>query len=110
MILIAKAAINNRIIRRYAALPRDNVTYADGYTTTWINTNAMLHPDSPYYRASVIGLKTGSLDHNCCVVIGAEIRGTRYLIGIFGAEDNDARFADAAAIVDLLTNRREVAK
>jgi D-alanyl-D-alanine carboxypeptidase (penicillin-binding protein 5/6) len=85
------------------------VTYADGYTTTWINTNALLHPNSPHYRASVTGLKTGSLDNNYCVIVTVEENGQRYIVGIFGAKDSDSRFADATTIIDALLGAEEVA-
>jgi D-alanyl-D-alanine carboxypeptidase (penicillin-binding protein 5/6) len=109
MILVAKAAMENRIIRRYAALQKDTITFEDGYTTTWVNTNALLHPDSPFYRASVTGLKTGSLDNNYCVIVTVEQNGQRYIVGIFGAEDSNTRFVDAAAIIDALLGAEEVA-
>lgn len=109
MILVAKSAMKNRIIKQYAARQRDIVTDTDGYMTTWINTNALLHPGSPYYRASVTGLKTGSLDNNYCVIVTVEQNGQRDIVGIFGAKDSDSRFADAATIIDVLLGAEEAA-
>ena len=108
MLLIARAAAQNPIIARLAALHEDKVTYASGETNTWTNTNALLDPDSPYYRLSVTGLKTGSLDRNYNVIVTAEQNGERYIIGIFGAKDKNARFADAAKAVDALFSSKEV--
>ncbi len=102
MLLITRAADQNALIRRYAALQTATVTYASGHTNTWVNTNALLDPSSPYYRPCVDGLKTGSLDHNFCIIASAEQNGRRYLIGVFGAPNKNARFADAAAIIDML--------
>lgn len=109
MLLISIAASENEIIRRYACLAQDEVTYASGHTNTWANTNVMLDPDSPYYRPSVTGLKTGSLERNFCVITTAEQDGERYIIGIFGARDKNARFADTAAIIDHLFPAKEAA-
>ena len=109
MLLIARAAAQHPLISRYAAMATDHVTYQSGHTNTWVNTNAMLDPDSPYYRPSVTGLKTGSLDRNFCVLVTAEGGGERYIIGIFGARDKNARFADAATAVDALLASGEVA-
>ena len=108
MLLIARAAADNEIIRRYAGVYRDSVTYASGHTNTWTNTNIMLDPTNPYYRACVTGLKTGSLDDNYCLIITAEQNGRRYIIGIFGAAGRTIRFADAATIIDSLFSNEEV--
>ncbi len=102
MLLITRLADRNEIIRRYCGMHSARVTYESGHQITWENTNALLDPDSPYYRACVSGLKTGSLDRNYCVIASAEQNGRRYLIGVFGARDKNARFADAAAIIDHL--------
>ncbi len=110
MLLVARAAAQHPLISRYAAMTKDNVTYQSGHTNTWVNTNVMLDPTSPYYRPSVTGLKTGSLDRNYCVIVTAEAGGERYIIGIFGAHDKNARFADAAKAVDALFASGEVAR
>lgn len=103
MILIGKAAMNCPLICRYAAKARDNVTYESGHTNTWTNTNPLLHQDSPYYRPSVTGLKTGYLRHNSCILLSVEAKDSYYLVGLFGAENSDERCADAVKIIDRLT-------
>ncbi len=110
MLLIAREAADNEIIRRYAGLYRDSVTYASGHTNTWTNTNVMLDPASSYYRPSVTGLKTGSLDGNYCLITTAEEGGERYIIGVFGAATKSARFADTAIIIDTLFGTKEAGK
>jgi D-alanyl-D-alanine carboxypeptidase (penicillin-binding protein 5/6) len=110
MLLISIAASECEIITRYASVYKDTVTYASGHTNTWINTNVMLDPKSPYYRETVTGLKTGSLDRNYCVITTAEQGQDRYIIGIFGARDKDARFADTATIIDALFGSKEVGR
>ena len=109
MLLISRAAADNEIICRYAGLYQDDVTYASGHKNTWTNTNVMLDPKSSYYRPSVTGLKTGSLDANYCLITTAEQGGERYIIGVFGAATKTARFADTATIIDTLF-AKEVAK
>ncbi len=103
MILIGKAAMQCPVIRRYAAMSHDCVTYQSGHTNSWINTNPLLRPDSPWYRPAVTGLKTGYLRHNSCILLSVETNDTYYLVGLFGAEDSDMRCADAVKIVDKLT-------
>jgi D-alanyl-D-alanine carboxypeptidase (penicillin-binding protein 5/6) len=108
MLLICRAAASNDIIRRYASLAEDRVTYESGHTNTWVNTNVMLDPDSDYYHPAVTGLKTGSLDRNYCVISTVEQDGARYIIGIFGAKDKNARFADTITIINRLLQEKEV--
>ena len=103
MILICRMALHHPVIAQYTKMSEDNVTYASGEINTWVNTNRLLNPDSPYYRAGVTGLKTGSLEHNYCVIAAVERNDRMYLVGIFGAWDSDARFADACAVIDALT-------
>lgn len=102
MILICRMAMEQPLIARYAAMAQDSVEYESSQTNTWVNTNQLLQPESAYYRPGVIGLKTGSLAHNYCVIAAYECDETTYLIGIFGAWDRNARFEDACTIIDAL--------
>lgn len=110
IILIARLAMENDIIRRYAALHEDSVTYASGHTNHWINTNALLDPDSPWYHKAVTGLKTGSLEANYCLIAAVEQEGRSYIIGVFGARQKEQRYADALAVIDVLFPREAVAQ
>lgn len=103
MVLIGKEALGCPLIRRFAAVAHDLVPFADGSVREWSNTNPLLHPDSPWYRPSVTGLKTGYLRHNSCILLSVEANNTYYLVGLFGAESHDERCADAVKIVDRLT-------
>ena len=105
MILIGKAAMQCPLIRRFAATAHDRVTLADGQVREWTNTNPLLRPDSPWYRASITGLKTGYLRHNSCILLSVEANDSYYLVGLFGAESGDERCADAVKIVDRLMSR-----
>ncbi len=102
IVLIARLALQNDIIRRYAALSEDDVTYASGHTNHWVNTNEMLHEDSPYYHASVTGLKTGSLEHNYCLICTVEQDGVQYILGVFGAWEKNDRYEDALSMIEVL--------
>lgn len=104
MVLIGRAAMDCPLIRRYAATVQDTVTYQSGHTNTWVNTNPLLRPDSPWYRPAVTGLKTGYLRHNSCILLSVEAKESYYLVGLFGAEDSDMRCRDAVRIVDKLTD------
>ncbi|MBQ7338185.1 MAG: D-alanyl-D-alanine carboxypeptidase [Clostridia bacterium] len=102
MILICRMAMEEPVIARYASLASDDVVYESGEVITWVNTNRLLHSDDVYYREGVIGLKTGSLEHNYCVIAAYECEEKIYLIGIFGAWDKNMRFEDACVVIDAL--------
>ncbi|MGM9637401.1 MAG: hypothetical protein ACI3YK_05375 [Eubacteriales bacterium] len=101
LILISRMAAENELIRKYAALPCDEVTFAGGNTVSWTNTNLMIQEDSPYYSPYVTGLKTGAGGgyHFICT---AEKDGQRYLIGVFGGSDKNVRFADTLKVLNEL--------
>jgi D-alanyl-D-alanine carboxypeptidase (penicillin-binding protein 5/6) len=103
IVLICRMAAKEPLIARYMALPTDLVTYESGESVTWVNTNRLLQPDSPYYREGVVGMKTGSLNHNFCLIALYEREdGHRYLVGVLHAWDQQARFEDACKLVDVL--------
>lgn len=102
LILIGEKALQNEIIAKYAALPTDSVVYASGHLMTWNNTNQLLKETSKHYSPYVNGLKTGSLSGYYCVYVSAEINGTTYLIGVFGAPESAARYTDTHLVLDAL--------
>ncbi|MGM9637402.1 MAG: D-alanyl-D-alanine carboxypeptidase family protein [Eubacteriales bacterium] len=109
LILISRMAADNEIIKKYAALPYDEVTYASGHTNSWTNTNVMLDENSEYYSPYVTGLKTGSASGGYHFICTAEKDGQRYLIGVFGGSDKDVRFADALTVLNELFGKDEMA-
>lgn len=105
---IGALALENETIMKYARLASDRVVYASGQTNNWKNTNELIQPDSLYYRADAIGLKTGSTDEaGYCVLTATRGNDGRiYIIGVFGASTGNARFADAGVLIDYATGKR----
>ncbi|MBE6636659.1 MAG: D-alanyl-D-alanine carboxypeptidase [Ruminococcaceae bacterium] len=103
LVILGKAALANPIIMRYASTATERVTYASGHTITWNNTNQLIQPTSPYYSPYVTGLKTGSLTNHYCLLVSADIGERTFLIGLFGAPNNAARYQDATALLKALT-------
>lgn len=100
--LIGRMALEQPLIAKYAAMAEDSVVYESGERITWQNSNRLLREQSEYYRPGVIGLKTGSLDHNYCVTIAYRTGDKTYIAGVLGAWDSEGRFEDACAIVDAI--------
>ena len=103
MALISRLAAENEVVMRYAGLHSDDVTYASGHKITWINTNRQLNPESEFYNEHVIGLKTGSLNENCCVITLYDDGERRFIIGVFGAKTDEGRYEDTRTLIKLLT-------
>lgn len=99
MMLICRAAAENEIIAKYAAMQSDDVIYASGHTNRWVNTNFMLDPESEFYNEHVIGLKTGSLDGNYSLVTLYDDGKHRFLIGVFGADSDKGRYIDIQNLI-----------
>lgn len=101
LVKIAQAALENPVISRYAGTLRDDVTYVSGETNTWENTNALLDPESPYYREDACGLKTGSTDEGGNCLLSAFRKEDGYLIvGVFGCPYTENRFEDTLLLAD----------
>ncbi len=87
--LIARAAVENEVIMRYAGMYEDDVIYASGHINHWTNTNELLDPTSSSYDKCAIGLKTGSTEGNYCLVAVYE---DGSIIGVFGCPTDSARY------------------
>lgn len=96
MLKIALLAMEEPTLRHYASLPSDTVIFENGKIFDWLNTNFLLHPESPYYCPEACGMKTGYTGKAGACMIAAFYTGDRYLlVGIFGCPQYEDRFADA---------------
>lgn len=99
--IVSSLAYENDMIRKYAAMPEDDVVYASGHTNHWKNTNLMLDKDSKYYSPYVTGLKTGSLGRgNYSLICSVEISERSYIVGVFSSRSTDTRFDDMLTLID----------
>ena len=105
MVIISKLALKNDLITKYSSLYKDEVIYASGHTNTWYNTNKLLDPSGKFYNKYVIGLKTGSLDEEYCLVFAFRFDdGREYIAGVFGSDNKNDRYEDALKIINFLEN------
>ena len=105
LLLIAKQALENPLIRKYAACPQAQVVFASGEELLWVNTNWMLHPESDFHCPDAIGLKTGytSAAGNC--MVGAfQHEGRELLICVLGCPTTIDRFRDILQLYDIYKN------
>ena len=108
MALVAKAAMANPIIAKYAGTYSADVRYASGEINTWINTNKLLKPDGKYYSPYAVGLKTGSISGEYSLIFAFRFEdGREYIAGVFGGDDKNTRFEDANKIIKYLKSYGE---
>ncbi len=109
MAIVARLAMENDIIARYAGIQTDFVVYASGHTNTWVNTNLLLDPQSQYYSEYATGLKTGSINGEYSLVFLFEFEdGREYIAGVFGADSKNIRFEDANTIINYFEELVEI--
>lgn len=95
LLTIAKLALDNPVVMRHAKVYRHYVFYESGQDYVWLNTNALVNPDSEYYCPDAIGLKTGTTPLAGNSLISAfERDGRTLLIGVFGCPEKAARFSE----------------
>lgn len=99
---IAKLALEEPLIRKYAACQKEQVAFVSGEKCEWINTNWMMDPESQFYCADVIGLKTGSTKAagNCLLAL-FDHNGREILICVLGCPTLSDRFKDALYLYDI---------
>jgi D-alanyl-D-alanine carboxypeptidase (penicillin-binding protein 5/6) len=99
--IVARAAMENPIIAKYAKLCSADVRYASGEINTWVNTNKLLNKESKYYSPYATGLKTGSISGEYSLLFAFRFDdGREYIAGVFGADNKNERFEDANTIIN----------
>ena len=97
--ILGTLAMESDVIRKYAGLEADAVTFASGERITWYNTNRMVNPGEDQYCPEAVGLKTGYTgEAGYCLLAAFENEQRQILVGIFGAERNLTRYENAAAL------------
>lgn len=90
LLILANLCLENALIRQVAATKEYPVTLS-GRSTSWRNTNMLLHPSSQhpeFYRETAIGLKTGFTGAaGRCLLAAFIIDGETILAGVFGCPD-----------------------
>ncbi len=95
LLQIAQLVVQLPLVRQYAGLKEDTVTFLSGQRRSWVNTNALLDPASEYYCSAAIGLKTGyeTTAGHCLLSAFAKEDGYVFVL-VMRAPNTNARFAD----------------
>lgn len=102
MMTIARLAMTQPLIVRYAKVPKAVVTFESGENYTWQNTNWLLREDKEdYYCPEAVGLKTGATSNaGKCVIAVFDTGEKVLLVGVFGCEELEHRFGDALLLYE----------
>ncbi len=98
---IGKLCVSNETILDATRQYHNTVEYADGRTKTLTNLNEILNVESPYYRPTCQGLKTGRTDAAGSCMLAAFWEEDHYvLVGIFGSANMTDRYSEAVMLYD----------
>ncbi len=101
LLTIATLAMELEPVRTYAAMAEYRCIFLSGEEHRWLNTNYLLKPNSPYYCADAIGLKTGYTGKAGACQITAFRKGESYvLVCIMRSYTFEQRAEDTLALYD----------
>lgn len=101
MVIMSKLAMENETIMAYAKVAEEQVTFENGTTKLWENTNALVNPGSEYYCPIATGLKTGQTPSaGSCLLSSFDKKGSKYIIGVFGCPKVEDRFEDTLQLLN----------
>ncbi len=107
LITLAQLSLGNAVIRSCATTLTDTVTYSNGETATWDNTNHLIDPKSQYYHADALGLKTGhTAAAGFCLLSAFQLDGDYIIVGTFGCVRPEDRFIDAVKLYELVIDAK----
>lgn len=100
LLTMAKLAVSDPVISKYAGTYHDSVKIPYGITLSWYNTNRLLHPTSKYYVPEAIGLKTGHTSAaGYCLASAAKFGDKAVIVITLKCEADLTRFDDAKKLL-----------
>lgn len=101
--IIAAKALQIDKICEIVSTQFKNVTFESGENITWVNTNALLNPESPYFCEDAIGMKTGStLLAGKCLIAVFEIDECRYIAITADSQSEEQRYKSTLRLYNSL--------
>ena len=95
LLIIARLALQNPIISKYADFRQDTVVFESGESATWVNSNLLLDRSSKYYHPDAFGLKTGTTSKaGACLLAAFRGENGTVIVGVFGSPTNETRYED----------------
>lgn len=101
LIRMSRLALEEPTVSRIMGLGEAEEIFVSGQSIKWTNTNLLLQPKEPYYRADAIGMKTGHTSQaGNCLMAAFRCSGKIIVVGILGSREVKSRFLDAVRLLD----------
>ena len=93
LLILANHAFSIPEIKTITGTYQKKVYFVSGENITWTNTNALLNPNSAYYCADAVGIKTGTTaSAGNCLIAAFERNGKTYLSAVVGCGTGNDRY------------------
>lgn len=93
LLILANHAFSIPEIKTITGIYQKKVYFVSGENITWTNTNALLNPNSTYYCADAVGIKTGTTANaGNCLIAAFERNGKTYLSAVVGCNTGNDRY------------------
>ena len=93
LLILAEHAFSIPEIKTITGTYHKKVYFVSGENITWTNTNALLNPNSAYYCADAVGIKTGTTANaGNCLIAAFERNGKTYLSAVIGCSTGNDRY------------------
>lgn len=97
---IAKLALGSETMRSYMCLQRDETQYVSGEYVVWENHNLLVNPETAYYHADAVGMKTGyTRPAGYSLMSAFTFEDGEIVVGLLGYTGKYDRFSDAIRLV-----------
>lgn len=93
LLILANHAFSIPEIKTITGTYQKKVYFVSGENITWTNTNALLNPNSTYYCADAVGIKTGTTSNaGNCLIAAFDRNGKTYLSAVVGCNTGNDRY------------------
>ena len=93
LLILANHAFSIPEIKTITGTYQKKVYFVSGENVTWTNINALLNPNSTYYCADAVGIKTGTTANaGNCLIAAFERNGKTYLSAVVGCGTGNDRY------------------
>ena len=101
LLTLAGHAFSIPEIRTITGTYQKKVYFVSGENITWTNTNALLNPNSRYYRSDAAGIKTGTTENAGYCLISAFVQnGKTYISAVTGCNSDNDRYELTLKMLD----------
>ena len=104
LLLLAQHSFSDPVIREITGTLQTKVYFVSGENAVWKNTNSLLDPESKFYCADAIGMKTGTTAAaGRCLIAAFQRGGKTYFTAVTGCRTDSARYLLTLQMLGMLS-------